>query len=286
MSLELANAKIMSNAFSKSILSDLLKTGKSKKFDLIISSISNLEIKDKTHGELFDLLHLNMIKNYRNEYIYKNAIANKIVLGRHKFKNISFFTELFVWGVIADVVVANGTTTAYEIKTAYDSFSRLNNQIGIYKQAFEYVNIVIPESKLSSLIKIAPDNVGIIILSENFTFQEYRKPISNEETLSTEIMLSLLHASDKKYVLKKYFNKELEYKSINDFYNEEKYLLELDSATMHKELLSSMHKRQYDQQRKDLVLKSPESLRSILISANYSRPKMKSISNFLEQIYN
>lgn len=276
----------MSNAFSKSIISDLLKTGKSKKFDLILNSISDLDIKNKTHGELFDLLHLSMIKDYRNEYIYKNAIANKIVLGKHKFKNISFFTELFVWGVIADVVVANGTTTAYEIKTAYDSFSRLSKQVGIYEQAFEHINVVIPESKLSNLLKVAPDNVGIIILSDNFTFQEYRKPVSNKDTLSTEIMASLLHASDKKCLLKKYFNKELEYKSVNDFYNEKKYLLELDREIMHKELLSSMHKRQYDQQRKDLVLKAPESLRSILISANYSRPKMKSISTFLEQIYN
>lgn len=286
MSLELTNAKIMSNAFSKSILSDLLKNGKSKKFDLILSSISDLDVKNKTHGELFDLLHLSMIKDYRNEYIYKNAIANKIVLGRHKFKNISFFTELFVWGVIADVVVANGTTTAYEIKTAYDSFSRLSNQVGIYEQAFEHVNIVIPECKLSSLLKVAPDNTGIIILSDNFTFQEYRKPVSNKDTLSTEIMISLLHVNDKKYLLRKYFDKEFEYKSITDFHNEKKYLLELDREILHKELLGSMHKRQYDQQRKDLVLKSPESLRSILISANYSRPKMKSISNLLEQIYN
>lgn len=286
MSLEPQNAKIMSNAFSKSILSDLLKTGKSKKFDLILNSISTLDKKNKTHGELFDFLHLNMIKSYRNEYVYKNAIANKIVLGRHKFKNISFFTELFVWGVIADVVVANGTTTAYEIKTAYDSFSRLSNQIGIYEQAFEHVNIVIPEEKLSSLLKVAPENSGILILSDNFTFQEYRKPESNKELLSTEIMASLLHAEDKKELLKKYFNKVLEYKTVDDFYNENKYLLELDKNTMHMELLNSMHRRQYDQQRKDLVLKSPESLRSILISANYSRPKMKLISNFLEQVYN
>lgn len=286
MSLEPQNAKIMSNAFSKSILSDLLKTGKSKKFDLILNSISTLDKKNKTHGELFDFLHLNMIKSYRNEYVYKNAIANKIVLGRHKFKNISFFTELFVWGVIADVVVANGTTTAYEIKTAYDSFSRLSNQIGIYEQAFEHVNIVIPEEKLSSLLKVAPENSGILILSDNFTFQEYRKPESNKELLSTEIMASLLHAEDKKDLLKKYFNKVLEYKTVDDFYNENKYLLELDKNTMHMELLNSMHRRQYDQQRKDLVLKSPESLRSILISANYSRPKMKLISNFLEQVYN
>ena len=129
-----------------------------------------------------------------------------------------------MWGVIADVVVANGTTTAYEIKTAYDSFSRLSNQIGIYEQAFEHVNIVIPEEKLSSLLKVAPENSGILILSDNFTFQEYRKPESNKELLSTEIMASLLHAEDKKELLKKYFNKVLEYKTVDDFYNENNLL--------------------------------------------------------------
>lgn len=276
----------MANAFSQSVLGDLLRKGKSKKLDLIMQSLSEMDLQDKTYGELFDLFHENMVKDYRNEYIYKNAIANKIVLGRHKFKNISFFTEFFVWGAIADIVVANGTTTAYEIKTAYDSFSRLNNQISIYEKAFEHVNIVIPESKLTSLVKVAPDNVGIIVLSDRFSLQEFRKPSSNKDTLSAEVIFSLLHKNDKKNLLKKYFNLELEYKTVHDFYDEKKYLLELDTNVLHSEFLKAMHNREYDQKRKDLVIDSPKSLRSLLISANYSKPKLELIASFCKQKYN
>lgn len=286
MSSEYLSAKVMSTAFSKAILNDFLKFGKSKKFDQIIHSIPNLNIENKSNGDLFNLFYTKMIKEYRNEYIYKNAIANKIVLGRHKYKNISFFTEMFVWGVIADIVVANGTTSVYEIKTHYDSFFRLNSQIEVYEKAFENVNIVIPESKLNNLLKIIPDNIGVIILSENFTLQEYRKPLSNFDNLSNEIMISLISSNDKKLILKKYYDIKFEYNCLEDYSKEKKLLLDLNKNIIHAELIQSMHKREYDQQRKDLVLKSPESLRSLLMSANYSKPMMKSITDLLEQKYN
>lgn len=276
----------MSSAFSKSVLNDLGRKGKSKRLDLIINSLKDFNVSGKTYAEIFNLFYEIMIKNYRNEYVYKNAIANKIVLGRHKYKKVSYFTEQFIWGTIADVVVANGTTTAYEIKTEYDSFVRLDNQLNIYTQVFDHVNIVIPESKINALLKIAPKNIGIIILSDKFTLQNFRKSESNMDNLSKEMMVTLLYAQDKKNILLEYFGIELDYNLLETYRKEKEYLLSLDKFILHNEILKSMHKRQYDQQRKDLILKSPESLRSILISANYSKPIMSSVFNTLQQVHN
>ncbi|WP_445403255.1 sce7726 family protein [Acinetobacter vivianii] len=285
MSLELSNAKLMASAFSKSVLNDLSKRGKSKKFDLIVNSLKDLDVNGKTYAEIYDYFYEKMIKNYRNEYIYKNAIANKIVLGRHKYKKVSYFTEQFIWGAIADVVVANGTTTAYEIKTEYDSFIRLDNQVNIYSKVFDHVNIVIPESKINALLKVVPENIGIIVLSDKFTLQNFRNSESNMDNLSKEMMITLLHAQDKKNILFEYFGVELDYNILETYRKEKAYLLSLSKFVLHNEILKSMHKRQYDEQRKDLVLKSPESLRSILISANYSKPMMSSVFNTLQQVH-
>lgn len=275
----------MASAFSKSVLNDLSKRGKSKKFDLIVNSLKDLDVNGKTYAEIYDYFYEKMIKNYRNEYIYKNAIANKIVLGRHKYKKVSYFTEQFIWGAIADVVVANGTTTAYEIKTEYDSFIRLDNQVNIYSKVFDHVNIVIPESKINALLKVVPENIGIIVLSDKFTLQNFRNSESNMDNLSKEMMITLLHAQDKKNILFEYFGVELDYNILETYRKEKAYLLSLSKFVLHNEILKSMHKRQYDEQRKDLVLKSPESLRSILISANYSKPMMSSVFNTLQQVH-
>ena len=71
MSLEPQNAKIMSNAFSKSILSDLLKTGKSKKFDLILNSIS-------TNYKIFPFFTTHLPKSLFSESLFcLNVLATR-----------------------------------------------------------------------------------------------------------------------------------------------------------------------------------------------------------------
>ncbi|MBA1734104.1 sce7726 family protein, partial [Escherichia coli] len=77
---------------------------------------------------LYDFLRL----NYRNEYVYKTALVNKIIFGKHSPKTSSSSIELPIKNSIVDVAVFNGTSTAYEIKTEYDSPKRLITQAPDY----------------------------------------------------------------------------------------------------------------------------------------------------------
>jgi hypothetical protein len=148
----------------------------------------------KTIGEFYEKTHQHLIRHYKNEYIYKNAIARKIVIGKHKLSNIAFFNEFKVWSNYVDALVVNGCITAYEIKSEYDSYSRLFQQLKTYSQVFEFVNIVIPEKKYTeTMVESLPNNIGVLVLSGRNSLSEKRKARSNLSELSGEMIFSCLH---------------------------------------------------------------------------------------------
>ena len=89
-----------------------------------------------TYIKLLIYFIIQLIKEYRNEYIFKNTIANKIIKGRHRLSNVTYINEFRVVNSICDVAIFNGTSSAYEIKTELDNFDRLENQLADYKKGF------------------------------------------------------------------------------------------------------------------------------------------------------
>jgi hypothetical protein len=73
--------------------------------------------KQQTVGERLDADLDELNRQYRCEYVYKAAIASRIVFGRHSPSTASLAIELNVAGSIVDCAVFNGTSTVYEIKT-------------------------------------------------------------------------------------------------------------------------------------------------------------------------
>jgi len=49
--------------------------------------LNDLASQNITLGELFEKSYQQLLKNYRNEYVFKNAIAQKILIGRHSIKS-------------------------------------------------------------------------------------------------------------------------------------------------------------------------------------------------------
>ncbi|WP_253938870.1 sce7726 family protein [Dickeya dadantii] len=131
----------LSRFFRRTSFSELAKGGDLKH---LISNI-NVDIfkgKDITFREFFEILFDSLRENYRNEYVYKSAIVNKIVFGRHSPRTSSSAIELPVNNSIVDVAVFNGYSTAYEIKTEYDTPKRLATQAFDYLDVFDKVYIV------------------------------------------------------------------------------------------------------------------------------------------------
>lgn len=82
-------------------------------------------------------------------------------IGEHSSK---IFSEFRIGKAVADLVMFNGYSKVFEIKTEYDSDSRLPLQLENYKKAFNQIFLIIPELKLSFYEKYNCD-IGIITFS-------------------------------------------------------------------------------------------------------------------------
>lgn len=167
-----------SRMFSSAVVRDLGQRGRSVLLARLLESTGtarSLE-PEATVGDGFDhaFRSLRSLGN-RDEYVYRSAITQKILLGRHNLFTASMVGEARVGSNKADVVVFNGTSTAYEIKSERDSLARLRNQVTAYGDVFAAVNVVTSPSHLDKVFREVPTEVGIIVLTERFTLRIERE---------------------------------------------------------------------------------------------------------------
>ncbi|MHB9037783.1 MAG: sce7726 family protein [Armatimonadota bacterium] len=138
-----------------------------------------------TLGEVFDqAFSILRTKDNRNEYIYKNAIAQKVLLGKHSLNTSCMLTEFRAGSCKADVVILNGTSTVYEVKSERDKLDRLEKQLNEYLRIFDRVQVITGANHISALEKNIPIEVGIQVLTDRFQISEYRSWRSNLANIS------------------------------------------------------------------------------------------------------
>ncbi len=62
--------------------------------------------------------------------------------------NSKVYSEYRVGNAIADLAMFNGNSKVFEIKTEYDTDSRLKLQIEYYRKVFNQIFLIVPETKL------------------------------------------------------------------------------------------------------------------------------------------
>ncbi len=103
----LFTSNVLDEFFKKQYSNHLLRVF--NEFNMLDKMYRNITLKD-----FFETSYKELLKNYRNEYVFKNAIAQKILIGRHSVKSSLLFTEFRVETSKADVVIFNGTSHVYE----------------------------------------------------------------------------------------------------------------------------------------------------------------------------
>lgn len=149
-----------------------------------------------------EIYHSLLYQYYPNEAAIKAAFSNQFFLNSKKHVTIY---ELNAGSSRVDMCKINGTSTAYEIKTDFDNFNRLEKQLSDYMQLFDRVYVICSENRIEDIQKYLPDNVGIYTYRQtqrnNYRFQEIKRP-SCENMLNPAFQLQLLSKS----ALSKYCN--------------------------------------------------------------------------------
>ncbi|HEX8426449.1 sce7726 family protein [Hymenobacter sp.] len=117
-------------------------------------------------------------ENYRCEYVYKNEIANQILLRYHSDNSATLLREVASDRSIADIVIINGQTVAYEIKTELDNFDRLAGQLGSYQCLYDCLNIVTHRGAVDAIYQKVDETVGIIVLNDDAKIETLRPAVS------------------------------------------------------------------------------------------------------------
>ncbi|MCF8024826.1 MAG: sce7726 family protein [Desulfobacteraceae bacterium] len=242
------------------------------------SSITLREFLDRTYGFLF--------KNYRNEYIYKNSLVNKILLGRHSLNTSQMLTEFRVGQSKADIVLLNGTSTVYEIKSQYDSFARLGKQIESYFEIFDYINVIASPSQSEKLISILPDQVGVLVLTDRSSISTLRKPLSNKENIKLRVLFDSLRKPEYTAIIKEYYGVVPDVPNTQIHPKCKELFCKIPPDRAHKMTIKFLKKRNNSRLLKEFIEKAPPSIAAYAISACNEKNKMKQLLIRLDEKVN
>lgn len=284
MQFNISNRSIvdLARVFSPTILKELSSSGKSDKLSQILRELNLLKqiSLEQDVASFFNDVYNFLSKYYKNEYIYKNTIIKKILLGRHSLNTAYVINECRIGKSKADSVILNGTSTVYEIKSEYDTFLRLEQQLNDYKQAFEYIYIVVPTSTVEKLKNSLDDfNIGILQLNNNDSLTKIREAKSNKEYFNKSIIFDILNQREYKSIVHRYFKNIPMVPNTKTYSLYREYFNQLDIEIIHFETVKSLKLRGNNKFLKDFVLTVPDSLKALALQTNLTK---KAKLNLLE----
>lgn len=196
---------VLSKMFSTSIVSEMSKKGHSRLFGRLLIDSNLLNYTDSSNttvGDAFDIA-FSLLKQsgLRTEYIYRSALIQNILLGRHSLRTASALTEFRIGSCKADLIILNGSATVYEIKSDRDSLLRLNNQITNYLKVFSKVYIIAGVAHIDSILEMTSENIGIMSLSRWNRITTIREVKEDTTHLSAEVMFDSLRLSEATHIL-------------------------------------------------------------------------------------
>jgi hypothetical protein len=265
--------KYLAQLFGQSMLTSLCALEQPEVLRYVVTRsgyVSSLRSRVSV-GEFFDGLYRFLFENYRCEYIYKNSIANQLLLNRHTPEASALLTEFSVDSCKADVVILNGTSSVYEIKTELDSFDRLQRQLAAYRKVFDQIYVVTSESEISNLTRVTDANVGLIQLCSDNALICVREAVSNRANVHPESVFGCLRQNEYcELVLNEYGylpqvpNTRI-YSACRDL------AIQLQPASIHDSMVQILKRRVPTDKAETAVGKIPYSLRLLYLVRKFTK---------------
>lgn len=267
----------ISRIFTPVVMDNIAQKGQSGFLSEVCSNSGLLEHIEPSMplGQFFDWIYNILFKNYRNEYIYKNVIANKILIGKHSLNTSHMLTEFRVGKCKADAVVVNGTSTVYEIKSELDSFARLENQIQAYFEIFDHINVITSTSQADKLVSILPDAAGILILTNRNTIATIRESKSNKNHINTNTLFDSLRKTEYLKVVKEYFGLVPDVPNTQIYRECKKLFCKIPPEMAHDLAINVLQTRSKPRVLQEFIEKVPSSLAAYAMSICSEKTKMQ-----------
>jgi hypothetical protein len=280
---------VLARFFSASVLKELAHTGHSpiagrlsRQNHLFDQFGANMPV-----GDFYDAIFRKLVKEYRHEYIYKNAIAEKILLGKHNLKTAFMLTEFRVDDCKADAVVLNGTSHVYEIKSEMDSFERLDRQLAAYRRMFDFITVITTERLYNSVLNRVPGEVGVMVLAEGgYQFRKNcrREAASNKSNVDPLVIFDSLQRQEYLKIIKEHFDISFTHTPNTRIYGEARaYFKHLTPEAAHDAMVEVLKQRRETRRVADFVQDVPASLKAASLSIRFTQEERSRFINLLHK---
>jgi hypothetical protein len=214
-------------------------------------------------SDLFESAWRQLRTSYRNEYVYKTEVANRIVFGRHSPRTTALHVELPVARSIVDIAVFNGTSTAYEVKTEFDSARRLQTQTADYLKVFDRVFVVAHPSSAAAYADLVDTRVGVLALETSGSLRLVREGNSNKANLTVATVFRCLRRAEYVKITEELLQMPMRYPNGLIARKCEEEFCRLRPEQAHQRFVNAMRKRYTDPHTVDFVSQLPHCLRAL-----------------------
>lgn len=207
MALNATQLSALSRLFSASVLREMAEKGNSPLFARLLvdtglltrqASAAMRTVSAAFEAAFADLSQLGM----RDEYVYRAALTHKILLGVHSLNTASMLTEFRVGTSKADVVILNGTSTVYEIKSERDSLARLENQLNNYRKVFAKIYVITAESHVQDVLNSTSSDVGVMSLGRRNQIRTERETVERSNFVCPVTIFESLRSAEALTILR------------------------------------------------------------------------------------
>lgn len=205
MALRSTQLSAMTRLFSSTVFREMARKGRSPLFSRLLDLTG---IRDSFRGEAtvaqaFDAA-FGVLKTAgrRDEYIYRSALTQNVLLGTHSLNTACMLTEFRAGACKADLAILNGTATVYEIKSERDSLARLANQVENYKRVFAKVYVIASEGHVAGVLDTVPDDVGVMMLASRYRISTVREAADRPDRICPATLFDSLRAAEAAAILK------------------------------------------------------------------------------------
>lgn len=275
----------LARIFSASVVKELVSKGYSAIVNRILNeSYFTLTLNPKMSlREFFEGLFALLFRSYRNEYIYKSAIANKILLGRHSLNTSFMLTEFRAADCKADAVILNGTSNAYEIKSEFDNLDRLKRQLSAYRLLFDHVHVITSPEQLQKVKQEVDESVGLMVLSDRQAISTIRNSQSMKQWTKPEMMFDSFRKHEYTQVIKKKFGRLPDVPNTRIYTECKALFCKLPPEAAHDAMVWILKQRGDSRTLREFVTIMPPSLKALSLSCKLSRKEQVALLNVLNR---
>jgi hypothetical protein len=205
--LETDQLAAISRLFSSSVIQEMARKGKSPLFARLATQsrlLKDFQASERVHGLFEAAFAILRREGYRHEYIYKAALTQKILLGKHSLQTASMLNEFRVGECKADLAILNGTATVYEVKSERDSLCRLERQVNAYMTVFAKVYVIAADDHIESVARTVPSCVGVLQLNRRHQISTVQEAADEPERTSPAAIFDSIRSEEARMILRLY----------------------------------------------------------------------------------